>query len=160
MPELFVPPQGREDGCRNVAIGGTAVDWDHAKPWYHGSPVRLTHLRPGSTITQDPELARVFSHKPSLVVQDIDDHGRRTIKHSGRLPGYLYEIAEPVGPGDVYPHPETTMEPGQEWLTTRELRVRLVETTDVRPNELLTPEEIETLMRRLEQQRGDGSGPG
>ena len=52
------------------------------------------------------------------------------------------------------------MEPGQEWLTTRELRVRLVETTDVRPNELLTPEEIETLMRRLEQQRGDGSGPG
>ena len=43
--------------------------WDFNLPWYHGSPLQLKRLRAGSTITQDRDLARVFSHKPSLVSQ-------------------------------------------------------------------------------------------
>ena len=35
--------------------------------WYHGSPLELALLRPGSTVTQDRRLAEVFSHKPAVV---------------------------------------------------------------------------------------------
>lgn len=115
-------------------------DCDYSKPWYHGSPLRLTVLRAGSTITQDQDLARVFSHKPSLVVQEVGRDGRRRIRHSGRLGGFLYRVAEVIGAEDVYPHPHTTMEPGQEWLTRRELKVELIGVTEVK-EELLTPEQ-------------------
>ena len=84
--------------------------------WYHGSPAELIVLRSGSTITRDRHLAEVFSHKPQIV--SIDDDGR--IRHSGTQPGYLYRIAETVAPDDVYPHPNSSMAPGLEWLTRRE----------------------------------------
>ena len=113
--------------------------------WYHGSPFELTTIRTGSTITQDRELARIFSHKPPLV--SIDDDG--TIRHTGRQPGYLYVIAEEVTPDDVIPHPRTTMRPGDEWLTTRELRLELIGPTVPVPEELLTDEEIAELQARL-----------
>ena len=129
------------------------MQWDASKTWYHGSPLHLTSLRPGSTITQDRELARVFSHKPPLVVQDIDDAGNRRIKHTGTQPGLLYRIAEEIRPGDVYPHPETTMAPGQEWLTTRELRVQLIGPTHLVPEELLTAAEIEELQHKIAESR-------
>jgi len=127
---------------------------DEHKIWYHGSPFHLTVIRAGSTITPDRELARVFSHKPGLVSQDIDDNGQRWIKHSGRQPGVLYRIAEELAPGDVYPHPESTMLPAQEWLTARELRVERIEATAVNADELLTEQESELLSRRVGAQRG------
>ena len=102
--------------------------------WYHGSPLQLTVLRAGSTITRNRDLARVFSHKPRLV--SIGDDG--ALQHTGTLPGYLYRIDEPLGPEDVTPHPRTTMPVGLEWLTRRELRLALIGPTEVREEEFLT----------------------
>ena len=122
------------------------MDFDSILPWYHGSPVDLAILRAGSTITQNRELARVFSHKPAIV--SISDDGR--IRHNGTRPGYLYAISEDVGPGDVVPHPRTTMAPDAEWLTTRELRVRLLCATRPAPEEALTPDELAAIKQHLE----------
>ena len=116
--------------------------------WYHGSPLELTTIRKGSTITQERDLARVFSHKPPLV--SIDDDG--SIKHTGRQPGYLYVVAEDVAPDDVMPHPRTTMRPGDEWLTTREMRVELICPTVPVPEELLSDQELTDLRERLREQ--------
>ena len=116
-------------------------------PWYHGSPLHLERLHVGSSITQDRDLARVFSHKPSLVSK-----GTRSIKHSGEEPGYLYRVIDEIGPKDAYPHPRTTMEPGQEWLTRRELRVELIGQTAVCDHERLNVGEVAELHRRLEAQ--------
>lgn len=44
------------------------------------------------------------------------------------------------------------MEPGQEWLTKRELKVTLIDVPEIIEDELLTPEEIETLLERLDSQ--------
>jgi hypothetical protein len=105
------------------------MDFDPTQPWYHGSPFELTTIREGSTITQKRELARIFSHKPTLV--SVSDDGQ--IKHNGTIQGYLYAITEGIEPGDVMPHPRTTMAPGDEWLTTRELRVQLLSPTELVP---------------------------
>jgi hypothetical protein len=118
---------------------------DVGKPWYHGSPLALEILREGSTMTQWRDLARVFSHKPAIV--SIGDD--RLIRHNGTLPGYLYVIDEPVGPEDVQPHPRTTMAPGDEWITTRPLRLRLIGTTAPRSEEFLTEADIEALRRMV-----------
>ncbi len=115
-----------------------------SRPWYHGSPCRLTTLRAGSTVTQRRDLARVFSHKPTLV--SIDDDA---IRHDGRLPGYLHVVAEEVADSDVVPHPRSTMPPAWEWLTTRPLRLRPVEPTEVRADELLSAEEVARLRARM-----------
>jgi len=124
------------------------MDWDASRPWYHGSPFQLFSVRKGSTITQDRDLARVFSHKPSFVSQDIGDEGERAIKHTGRRAGYLYRIAEEVGPEDICPHPQMTMLPGQEWLTKRDLRVEHLCLTQVRVEELLTEEKVSELQQK------------
>lgn len=123
-------------------------------PWYHGSPLELTVLRAGSTVTQDRDLARIFSHKPSLVV--ITDEG--DIRHSGNEPGFLYLLDEVVGSEDVDPHPTTTMRPGDEWLTRREFRLRRLETTTARPDELLSEVEVAELHRRMAAMRDPGQG--
>lgn len=128
------------------------MDFDYTMLWYHGSPLELTSLRTGSTVTQDRDLARVYSHKPRLVSQDIDERGERQIKHSGRQPGLLYRIDEPILPGDIYPHPQSTIGPGQEWLTTRPLRVALIAPTTVRAEESLSNDEIDGLYKRLAEQ--------
>ncbi len=116
--------------------------------WYHGSPLCLITLLKDSTITRDRHLAEVFSHKPEIV--SVDDDG--TIKHSGTVPGYLYRIAEHVEPGDVYPHPNSSMGPDLEWLTTRELRLELIGPTTVRDDEQLTEKDL-TELRRLKQEQ-------
>ncbi|MFC1717643.1 hypothetical protein ACFL6S_28535 [Candidatus Poribacteria bacterium] len=113
-------------------------NWDYNKTWYHGSPYRLTAILKESTITQERDLARVFSHKPSLVSQG--DDGR--LQHSGYTPGFLYYIGEDIGPDDVYPHPCSSMAEGQEWLTRRELKVTLIGQTQIVENERLTEEQI------------------
>jgi hypothetical protein len=132
---------------------------DPQAPWYHGSPLLLTELLAGSTITQDRDLARVFSHKPTIVSQDVADDGRRTILHNGVQPGYLYRIVEPIGPADVRPHPKTTMGTGQEWLTNRPLRLALVEQTAPRPDERLTEAMLAVLRARMREQATGGIEP-
>ncbi len=118
---------------------------DYTQPWYHGSPSELTTLRVGSTITQRRDLARIFAHKPMIV--SFEDDGR--IRHSGTQPGYLYVIDEAVAPEDIEAHPRTTMGPGDEWLTHRELRVRLLGMVEPQSEELLTEAELENLRQRI-----------
>lgn len=117
------------------------MDFDQDMPWYHGSPSKLSVLRKGSTMTQWRDLARAFSHKPAALTVSDD----RAIRHNGKLRGYLYAIDEPVAPEDVTPHPRTAMTPGDEWLTTRDLRLRLIGETQVRAEEFLSNEEIAAL---------------
>ncbi len=124
---------------------------DYIQPWYHGSPFVLTTLRAGSTITQRRDLARIFSHKPAIVC--IEDDGR--IRHNGTLPGYLYVIDEVVAPEDVEAHPRTTMGPGDEWSTHRELRVRLLGVVESRPEEQLTEAELADLRQHIAARRPD-----
>jgi len=124
---------------------------DYTQPWYHGSPFELTILRVGSTITQRRDLARIFSHKPAIVC--IENDGR--IKHNGAFPGYLYVIDEAVSPEDVEAHPRTTMGPGDEWLTHRELHVRLLGVVEPQPEELLTEAELADLRQRIAARRLD-----
>jgi len=120
-------------------------NWNYGKPWYHGSPFKLTILCRGSTITHDRELARVFSHKPTII-----SLSGKSLKHNGTIPGFLYQIAEDMKAGDIYPHPRSSMERGKEWLTTRELRVELVEPTQPANEEKLTEEEITELKKIIE----------
>lgn len=117
---------------------------DPAQPWYHGSQQELINLRAGSSITQNIDVARAFSHRPSLLSQSDDG----TVKHDGVLPGYLYVVTESIQSGDIYPHPHPVNESRWEWLTTRELRVRLVERTEVQAGERLSEEEIAELRRK------------
>jgi hypothetical protein len=124
------------------------MGFDPAQSWYHGSPLELTTIREGSTVTQRRELARIFSHKPTLV--SVSDDGQ--IKHNGRMPGYLYIVADEMRPKDVVPHPRTTMAPGDEWLTTRELRLRLLCSIEPALEEQLTDEECAVLQGRLVEQ--------
>jgi hypothetical protein len=99
-------------------------------------------LRTGSTVTRDRDLARVFSHKPALVC--IEDDG--SLRHDGKLPGYLYVVAEKVAEGDVTAHPRSAMAPAREWLTTRPLRLALVEPTEIRADEMLPESERRALL--------------
>ncbi len=117
---------------------------DYSRPWFHGSPQRFSVLHEGSTVTQDEELARVFSHTPTLV--SVLDNG--TIKHDGKRAGFIYRIAEDVFPEDVQPHPRFTMQPGKEWVTTRDLKVDLIGVTFLTPKEILTNKEIEELKEK------------
>lgn len=117
------------------------MDFDPGQPWYHGSPFELTMLLEGSTITQKNELARIFSHKPTIV--SVSDDGQ--IKHNGTMRGYLYTVTEGIEADDVIPHPHTTMPPGDEWLTTRELRVQLLHQTEIIPQERFTDMELPVL---------------
>ena len=116
-----------------------------SEAWYHGSPLKLAMLRAGSTITHDRELARVFSHKPPIV--SMADDG--ALQHTGTLPGYLYRVDDPVGPEDVYPHPHSSMSPGKEWLTRRELRLALIGPTEVRDEERLSEKQVAELRQRM-----------
>ncbi|MFB0503615.1 MAG: hypothetical protein ACETWE_07260 [Candidatus Bathyarchaeia archaeon] len=129
---------------------------DYAKTWYHGSPFKLTTLRKGSTITQDRNIARVFSHRPTLVSISVhvgisdegDKHISQKIKHDGKMSGLLYRIAENIKPEDIFPHPRSSMKEGKEWLTNRALRVELIGPTRIVDEERLTEEEILQLKRK------------
>lgn len=113
-------------------------NWDYIKTWYHGSPFKLSSIRKGSTITQDINLARIFSHKPTIV--SIYDDGR--IKHNGVEHGYLYEIIGEINPDDVYPHPNSSMEKGMEWLVSKYIKLKLIEEVDLVEDEILSEDEI------------------
>jgi hypothetical protein len=127
-----------------------ARDTSMAGDWYHGSPHPLTYLHEGSTITRDRHLAEVFSHKPTIV--SAGDDG--TLRHNGARAGFLYRVAEEVGPDDVYPHPHSSMEPGKEWLTRRALQVEAIGPTQIVETERLTEEDIAALKRRYSDPAG------
>ncbi len=92
--------------------------------WYHGSNVQFTILKEGSTITQWKALAEAFSHQPTVL--SYDDNGK--ITHNGIEKGYLYVIDEPIKVGvDIYQHPRTTMDANAEFLTSRPLKVKMIE---------------------------------
>jgi hypothetical protein len=118
------------------------VKCDYSEPWYHGSPQELDILREGSWVTQFQEIAKAFSHKPSLM--SFGDDECRAVKHNGVLPGRLYTIAEEIGPDDVSYLPNTA---GTHWQTQRDLRVRLVAELPVDDPPLLSEEEISELRK-------------
>ena len=91
-------------------------------------------------------IARIFSHRPQIVSQYDDG----SIKHDGTTSGFLFIIDEEISGADVYPHPHPVNESYWEWLTTRELKIRLVEETVVREEEFLTDDEIANLRQRRE----------
>lgn len=117
--------------------------------WYHGSPYKLTHLLTGSTITQDYRMAEVFSHKPHIV--SIEDDG--SIRHDGKLSGYLYVIIESINSDDIEPVPHSTMQPGKEFLAKQELSVQLIKLVPLNPVELLSPEEVTDLIKNSNKRR-------
>ena len=97
--------------------------------WYHGSPIELTELKTGSTITRWKELAEAFSHKPDTLSYDVVGGN---IRHNGQIDGFLHVVDEPLVEGlDIYKHPTTTMDDGVEWLTKRYLKVRKIVTTEI-----------------------------
>jgi len=111
-------------------------------PWFHGSPVHLSRLRAGSRVTPFREIAKAFSHKPSLL--SISDDCREA-KHDGDKPGYLYVVAEAVGPGDI-----TLLEgTGRtHWQTNRDLQVRLIQSVPVSDPKRITESEKKHLKAR------------
>lgn len=120
------------------------AEWNYNLPWYHGSPHELEALRAGSSISQNKDIARVFSHRPALV--SMSDDG--VIKHTGALPGYLYIVTEEVKPEDIYPHPHPLNASRWEWITRRELRVKMIERTEVKAEEQLSDDEIAEMRRK------------
>lgn len=118
-----------------------------ARCWYHGSPKRLAALRKGSWVTPFKELAKAFAHKPTLISQSDDG---QTVKHNGRLRGFLYVVSEPVGPEDVSYLPDT----GQtHWQTQRDLQVALVAELPLDDPPQLSEAEIAELGKRLPEGR-------
>lgn len=120
-----------------VGVSGTE-DWDCSRTWYHGSQEKLARLCVGSSITQNRDIAQAFSHRPSVL--SISNDG--TIKHNGTVPGYLCIVSEEVEAGAVYVHPHLANVNRWEWLTKRELRLELVEPTQVREKEKLTEKDV------------------
>ncbi len=109
-------------------------------PWYHGSPRKLTTLRAGSTITQDRELARIFSHKPAIVV---GEEANKRWKHTGPFAqGYLHRLVGPVSKEDIEPVLDSRIAPGLEWNTRREFALELDAVTEIDPAELLMKSEL------------------
>lgn len=119
-------------------------NWNYSLPWYHGSQQELTILRVGSSITQDRDIARIFSHQPEI--STVEDDG--TYKHNGTMPGYLHIVDEPITADDVEPHPHPINASKWEWLTKRAIKVRLIEQPALREEELLTEEELAALHER------------
>ena len=112
---------------------GAPMDIVDSPMWYHGSPTLLTTLAAGSAITRNKDLAKAFSHKPSLLA--FSDDG--TIRHNGTMEGYIYEIDEPVTQADAHVHPGIVQSDAWEWTTDRDLKLRLIERTQVEQSEKL-----------------------
>jgi hypothetical protein len=72
------------------------------------------------------------------------------VKHDGVTSGYLYTVADEIGPDDVQPHPHPVNATRWEWLTNRELKLELIEQT------VVTDQEIAE-MKRKQEERGERS---
>ncbi len=129
------------------------TDFSYGRTWYHGSQQRLTTLRTGSSITQNRGVAKAFSHRPSLVAMSYGGEGEPQpdewkVRHNGVTLGYLYAVADEIGPDDVRPHPDPTNTSRWEWLTNQELKLELIEETVVTASERMTDEETAALERK------------
>ena len=128
---------------------------DDGNPWYHGSQQRLTRLRAGSSITQNRDVAKAFSHRPSHVTMSQSGEDKEwSVLHDGATPGYLYAVSEGVRSGDVRPHPHPANASRWEWLTNRDLKLQFIEETSLMDGERLTDEGIAG-MRRKQGERGE-----
>ena len=117
--------------------------FDSHGPWYHGSPERLDVLRNGSWVTPFKEVAKAFSHKPSLM--SIAD-GCVAARHNGTVPGLLYVVSEEAGAEDLTCLPGTDQ---THWQTQRDLQVRLVAELPVDDPPQLSEEEIAELRKTM-----------
>ena len=125
----------------------------YSKTWYHGSQQRLTTLRAGSSITQNRNVAKAFSHRPSKVAMSYGGDGEPgihdwNVRHDGVTPGFLYAVTDEIAACDVRPHPHPVNASRFEWLTNRKLRLALIAETVVTDSERLTDEEILELKRK------------
>ena len=100
-------------------------------------------LRKGSWVTQFKEVAKAFSHKPSLLSLADDC---QTVKHNGRLPGFLYRVAESLQPEDVSYLRDTAR---THWQASRDLQLELVTPLSLSDPPLLTDEEIAALRKDI-----------
>ena len=101
---------------------GVKISNEHGKQWYHGSPYFLTTLKKGSSITRNKQLAVAFSHKPTTV--SVNNSG--VIEHNGSVNGYLYIIEKQLNEQDIYPHESCLKNDKWEWITTKNLRLKLI----------------------------------
>ena len=116
---------------------------DYSAPWFHGSPQKLTILRKDSWVTQFKELAKAFSHKPSLISLEDD---KQRVKHNGQEPGFLYQVSEAVSPEEVSYLPHTSQ---THWQSQRDLRVQLVAELPVDDPPQLSKEEIRAMRKEM-----------
>jgi hypothetical protein len=114
---------------------GASMDDSGSYVWFHGSPRDLKTLGAGSAITRNRKLAEAFSHKPAL----LEFGGDGTIRHTGVEEGFLYQVDEPLGEGDVVVHPGIRRSDPWEWTTQRDLRLRLVGPTVLTRSERMGP---------------------
>lgn len=121
--------------------------------WFHGSEHQLAVLRTGSSITENRAIARAFSHRPKAV--SVEEDGR--VRHTGTAPGYLYEVTETLTDDDIAPHPHPVNDARWEWLTRRPVRLRLLERTEVRPDDVLTADELARPRQRVADSGQSGS---
>lgn len=119
------------------------AECDYSAPWYHGSPNELTVVRKGSWVTQFKEVAKAFSHKPSLISFGGDC---QTIKHNGQQPGFLYVVSEPIDPDDVSYLRDTAQ---THWQTQRDLRIELVAELPADDPPQLSAEEVAGLRKDI-----------
>lgn len=82
----------------------------------------------------------------------MENDGR--IRHNGTKAGFLYIVDEPLCSDDLIPHPHPANAAGWEWLTTREVSVRLLEATTPRSEERFNEEEWAEMQRRLQAHGG------
>lgn len=135
------------------------MDADYRRRWYHGSQQKLTTLRAGSSITQNRSVAKAFSHRPSLVAMSYGGEGEPQpdewkVRHNGVTLGYLYAVADEIGPDDARPHPDPINTSRWAWLTNRDLKLELIEETVLTANERMTDEEI-TALERKQREKGE-----
>lgn len=116
---------------------------DYSAPWYHGSPEKLTVLREGSWVTQFKELAKAFSHRPSLISFGDDN---QTVKHDGQQSGFLYVLSEPVGPDMVSYLAHTAL---THWQTQRDIQVQLLSELPIDDPPQLSAEDIAAMRRKV-----------
>lgn len=114
--------------------------------WYHGSDQELTILRTNSSVTQNRNLARAFSHQPTLL-----SRSGNSVRHNGTKPGFLYVVDEDLGTNDLIPHPHPSNVGNWEWLITREIRVRLIEKTVPLESECFTDEEVSAIKKKQQE---------
>lgn len=123
--------------------GADMTECDYGARWYHGSPEMIAVLRKGSWVTQFKEMAKAFSHKPSLMSLADDC---QSVKHDGKVPGFLYMVSESLGPDDVSYLRDTA---NTHWQTERDLQISIVAELAVDDPPLLNEEEIAVLRKDM-----------